>query len=271
MTNVDLSGRDPVLLEVEPPVAVVRLQDVTGRNRISGPLGDGLRAALGRAAAHPEVRAVVLEGLPDVFCAGGSADRMLGGHQQRVVEVWRFLRAVLDCPLPVVAAAQGHALGGGFLLALYCDVAVLSASSRYAANFLTFGFTPTGGATWLLPTVLGRPLGTEMLYTSRSYRGQELADRGAGVRVVAHDRVAAEARATALRIAAAPRACLEEVKAQLAEPVRHAAEAALHRETPAHEATVGTGEAAWRIRMLHGERLRDRPTQADPVRPGSGS
>ncbi|MEU1056496.1 polyketide synthase [Streptomyces sp. NPDC005876] len=244
-----------VVLEVDGPLATVRLDDAAGHNRLSAPLRTAMADALRDAAADPRVRAVVLEGLPGMFSAGGSVDQMLSPHEQRIVPVWRFLRAVVDCPLPVVAAAQGHALGGGFLLALYCDVTVLSDRSRYAANFLTYGFTPVLGATYLLPAKLGAALGTEMLYSARSYRGRELAERGAGVSVTAHDKVRAEAQRTALRIAQAPRDALERLKAQLREETLGRAQAALAREIPDHEATIGGAEARRRIRALHGERI----------------
>ncbi|MEU6263780.1 polyketide synthase [Saccharopolyspora shandongensis] len=244
-----------VVDDVVAPVATIRLADPAGRNRLSVELRAEVIAALRKAAADPAVRAVVLAGLPDIFCAGASAEQMLGTRDQRIVAMWEFLTAVIDCPVPVVAAARGHALGGGFLLALYCDVTVLSERSRYAANFLTFGFTPVLGATHLLPAKLGQALGTEMLYAGQSYRGGELAARGAGVRVAAHDEVDAEAQRLALRIAQAPREAVELLKAQLREQARAAAETALAREIPDHEATIGSAEARRRIRGLHGERL----------------
>jgi polyketide biosynthesis enoyl-CoA hydratase PksI len=180
---------------------------------------------------------------------------MLGGPQERTWQLWALVESVMDCPVPVVAAAQGHALGGGFLLALYCDATVLSDRSRYSANFLAYGFTPTLGATYLLPAKLGAALGTEMLYSGRGLRGRELSDRGGGVVVARHDQVPAEARRLALRIAQAPRDCLERLKAQLVRETRAQAESAMAREIPDHEATIGGDEARRRIRLLHGERL----------------
>ncbi len=248
-----LADRETVVLAVDPPIATVRLNDSEGRNRFSGELLTGVIDALERAAADPAVRAVVLEGLPEVFCAGGSVQHMLGDHEHRIVPAWQFLRSVLDCPIPVVAAAQGHAIGGGLLLALYCDAAVLSERSRYAVNFLTYGFTPVLGATFLLPTVMGTALGTEMLYSGRGYCGRELAARGAGVAVAAHDKVRGDAHRLAGRIAQAPRGVLETVKRQVRLPVLDGALAALEREIPAHEKSIGSAEARDRIRLLHGE------------------
>jgi polyketide biosynthesis enoyl-CoA hydratase PksI len=239
-----------VLLREEPPVAVIRLVDEAGRNRISVGLRSGLIAALRRAAANEANRAIVLAGLPEMFCAGAPAERMLGGRTGRVEEMWELVRSVLECPIPVVAAAQGHAFGGGLLLALYADVTVLSERSRYSANFARYGFTPILGATYLLPAMLGRALGTEMLYTGANYSGRALADRGAGVRVCQHDTVRAVAEQAARDLACAPRQTVELLKRQLRAPVRRAALRALRREAADHEATIATAHARARIREL---------------------
>lgn len=246
---------NPVTLRRDGPVATVALRDPANRNRLTPAVRAGLAAAMAEAADDPAVRAVVLTGLPDVFCAGAAADQMLGAHEERTGAVWELLRAVLACPLPVVAAAAGHALGGGLLLALCGDVTVLGDTSRYAANFLTFGFTPVLGATHLLPAAFGPALGAEMLYTGRSYRGRELAERGAGVVVTGHDRVAAEAGRIATRIAQAPRDALVRTKALVAGPRRERVAEAHRRELADHEQTIRSPEARRRIRGLHGQRL----------------
>ncbi|HEY4456342.1 MAG TPA: enoyl-CoA hydratase-related protein [Pseudonocardiaceae bacterium] len=75
-----------VLLREEPPVAVIRLVDEAGRNRISVGLRSGLIAALRRAAANEANRAIVLAGLPEMFCAGAPAERMLGDRADRITE-----------------------------------------------------------------------------------------------------------------------------------------------------------------------------------------
>ncbi|MGA6161808.1 enoyl-CoA hydratase-related protein [Amycolatopsis magusensis] len=237
-------------MTTEPPIAVVRLDDEQGRNLLAEPVRTALVAALESAGAERGVHALVLCGRDDVFCAGAPARRMLAGPRERGDEMWELVRAVLDCPVPVVAAAQGHALGGGLLLALYADITVFSERSRYSAAFTRFGCTPTLGASYLLPAKLGQALGTEMLYTGRAYAGRELAARGAGTRVTSHDRVEDAARRAARLLAGAPRQTVELLKARLAEPVRLAAREAFAQELPGHELTIGTPEVRARIRAF---------------------
>ena len=236
---------------LEAPLALVTLADAPHNNGITPALRAALPAALGEAAARPDIRVIVLGGLPRIFCSGGTREDLTAEDDVRTTQAWDFVRAAADCPLPVVASAQGHAIGGGLLLALYADAVVLSDRSSYSANFLTYGFTPCLGATHLLPAVLGRTLGTEMLYTGRPYRGRELADRGVAVNIAAHDDVPQRAHALARRIAQAPRTTLLLLKQQLAAPARELALAALVRELPHHTATLSTPQARHRITALY--------------------
>ncbi|MEU2995011.1 enoyl-CoA hydratase-related protein [Streptomyces sp. NPDC001758] len=209
-----------------------------------------LTDAFATAADDPEARVVLLKGTPEFFCSGAAPELMLGDGNDRADQWGRLLLAVLDCPLPTVAAAQGRALGGGLLLALSCDVKVLSHNSRYAANFLVHGFTPIGGS--LVPAAMGPTLGSEMLYTGRTYRGRELAERGAGVLVVPHEDVDREASRNAARIAQAPRNSLELMKQQLSSGIREQVKGALAAETAAHLESSLSAESLRRVNMLHG-------------------
>ncbi|MEU3520617.1 polyketide synthase [Streptomyces sp. NPDC006654] len=246
-----VSESPTVTIRSEPPLAQVTLADSSHGNRITPEVRTALPAALREAAANPSTHVIVLAGLPGVFCAGGTLEDLTANEDVRTPQGWDFVRAAADCPLPVVVAAQGHAIGGGLLLALYADVTVLSETSSYAANFLTYGFTPCLGATHVLPAVLGQALGTEMLYTARPYRGRELAARGAGVTVAPHDEVLPRAHALARRIAQAPRRTLELLKQEMAAPARQLAQAALERELVHHTTTLTAPETQRRIAELY--------------------
>ncbi|MGW0605902.1 enoyl-CoA hydratase-related protein [Streptomyces sp. NPDC002640] len=232
-----MTGRTTVTRAVEPPLGVVRLTDVRGGNRIDDPLWRTFEAALRAVVSEPEVRVVLVEGLPGMFCSGLASEPLRDARHRVPGGLGRFADVLVRCPLPVVTAAQGHALGGGLLFALSADAVVLSLTSSYAANFMSLGFTPCMGATYLLPHVLGAALGQEMLLTGRPYRGAELAARGAGVDVTSHPQVPVHARRTALRIARAPRRSLELLKERFArERLAHLARA-MEAEVAAHDET----------------------------------
>jgi polyketide biosynthesis enoyl-CoA hydratase PksI len=230
-------------LDVVPPLAVITMRAAPG-NHITEPLMREVRTAFAAASSNEQVKTVVLEGLPAVYCAGAPGDLLRSATGASSTDAGLdFVHAPLNCSLPVVAAAQGHAIGGGLYLALYCDVAVFSERSCYGVPFLGLGFTPSLGGTYIVPQRLGRSLGTEMLLTGRNYRGEELARRGAGVAVAPHDHVRAAAFATAERICAAPRRTLQLFKQQAASRLRDAAVAAMRLERPAHDATMQSAAA----------------------------
>lgn len=237
-----------VNLAWEGRTAVVRMEDRDGRNTFSAALCDGLVDAVERAAADERTRVVLVEGMPELFCAGGSQRELVNfARGEGGFETDDFFRVFARCPLPVVAAVRGHAIGGGLVLALYADCAVLSERSVYAANFMRYGFTPGMGATHLLPASFGRQLGNEMLYSGANYRGGELRERGAPIRVVPHAEVPHTARELALSMADAPRPSLELLKRELAAPLLEATDAAIAREAAMHRTSFRLPEVHGRI------------------------
>ncbi|WGF87507.1 polyketide synthase [Marinivivus vitaminiproducens] len=179
-------------------VAVIEMADREGRNTFTHALVEGLGHALRRVADDASVKVVVIHGYESIFCAGGTQEELLTLAEHKVTfDAHDFYRCLLDCSVPVIAAMQGHALGGGLVFGLYADLVVLSQESLFAANFMKYGITPGMGATLLLPMKLGVPLAGEMLFSARGYHGGTLRDRGIGMPVVPR----ADTVATALKLA----------------------------------------------------------------------
>jgi polyketide biosynthesis enoyl-CoA hydratase PksI len=117
-------------------IAVIEMADRDGRNTFTEALVAGLGRALQQVADDPDLRVVVIHGYDSYFSAGGTLQELLEvAEHKQTFDAHNFYRALLDCPLPVVAAMQGHALGGGLVFGLYADVVVLSEESLYGANF----------------------------------------------------------------------------------------------------------------------------------------
>ncbi|MGV4982351.1 polyketide synthase [Streptomyces sp. NRAIS4] len=240
--------QDVVGLSWQGPVAVLRMADHRGRNTFGPELSRGLVAAVERAVAEPRTRVLLVEGMPELFCAGGSQRELVNfARGEGSFDTDDFFRVFARCPLPVVASVQGHAIGGGLVLALYADAAVFSERSVYTGNFMRYGFTPGMGATHLFPARFGAELGREMLYTARNYRGAELRERGAPVRVVPHDKVPGTALDLAMSMSSAPRPSLELLKADLTAPLLAATDAAIAREAAMHRTSFRLPEVMERI------------------------
>jgi polyketide biosynthesis enoyl-CoA hydratase PksI len=211
---------NPVQVQISGRIAAVRMADESGRNRFNPELSRGVIDGFARAVADPEVRVVLLLGLPDVFSGGATEDDLLDDRADSVRIGYEVLSTVAECPVPVIAAARGHAIGGGLSLTLSADMVVLNERARYSANFVGYGFTPPRSSRVLMAAWLGAPLAAEMLYTGRAYAGRELAGRAPAVRAVASEDVEPAAYETAQRVAMAPRRTLELLKAQLVRRLR---------------------------------------------------
>jgi polyketide biosynthesis enoyl-CoA hydratase PksI len=245
-----MSDHGPVSVDVDGHVATVRMTDEAARNAVTPAMTTALPKALDEAVDDPATRVVLVTGLPHVFATGAAKEYLLR-FDRAVMEP--FMRAFAHCPLPVVAAMQGHALGGGLTQGLYADVPVLSERSVYAANFANYGLAPEYGTTWLLSARLGTTLGAEMLLSARGYRGAELRARSAPVRVVPHHEVLPVSLALARGIARAPRRTLELLKTQLAGQLLRASDEAIAVELGPHEEAWASPERRRMVAERYGD------------------
>lgn len=164
-------------------VVVVAMEDRATRNSLTAELGDEMEAAFAAIAARPEARVVVLHGYDSYFSCGGTRDQLIAIAERRMKYTdITFFDLCRRCDLPVVAALQGHAIGGGLALGLHADFQVLGEECLYTANFMAYGFTPGMGSTYTLPRRFGEHLAWEMLFTGANYRGAELRARRARAR-----------------------------------------------------------------------------------------
>lgn len=137
---------------------------------------EALRAVARGIEAEAALRVIVIEGGARQFCAGADRATLLRPDAASTIDtlVGEVARTVLSFPVPTIAAMSGHAIGGGFIVGLWCDAAIMAEESLYSANFLELGFTPGMGSTVLLPEVFGAHLARELLLTGRALTGAEL-------------------------------------------------------------------------------------------------
>jgi polyketide biosynthesis enoyl-CoA hydratase PksI len=237
----------------EGGVATVTLADPASGNALGEAVVHALRDAFAGAGREAATRAVVLAADGDTFSSGAPRDllvRLTAGALRPSDIV--LPRALLDCPIPVIAAMAGHATGGGFALGLAADIVVLARESRYGFTFMNLGFTPGMGSTALCEHVLSPAIAHELLYTGELRRGADFTRTGVN-HVVARQDVAACAHAIATRIAEKPRPAVEALKRTLSLPRRRAFEASLTLESLMHEVTFRAPGAAGRIEEAYVE------------------
>src|SRR5215813_11576827 len=164
------------------------------------------------------VRAIVLESAGKHFCAGAdftgrsTAGRVSGNGAGELYE--QALR-LFQAPLPVVAAVQGAAVGGGLGLACAADFRVASPQSRFSANFARLGLHHGFGLTVTLPAIVGQQRALEMLYTGRRVGGEEAARIGLADRLADPDGLRAAAHELAAEIAASAPCAVRSIRATM--------------------------------------------------------
>jgi len=159
-------------------------------------------------------RAIVLASAGKNFCAGADfTGRSTAGSVNSgggAGELYQQALRLFEAPLPVVAAVQGAAVGGGLGLACAADFRVASPQSRFSANFAMIGLHHGFGLTVTLPAIVGQQRATELLYTGKRINGEQaerigLADRVVGaeaLRPTAHDLASEIASAAPLAVRA---------------------------------------------------------------------
>ncbi len=188
--------------EEGPGIAVLTMDDGEGRNVFSDRFIERFLEALDELERHVRPKVLILRGRPDVFCGGAEKQALLDLCDGKVTVVDLVLsERLVAAPFPVVAAVEGHAVGGGLVLALCSDMVVAARESRYGAVFMNLGFTPGMGATVLLQELVGPFTANEMMFTGKRFRGSELEGRGTHFNyILPRERVFPKARDIALQI-----------------------------------------------------------------------
>lgn len=177
-----------------------------------------------------DCRAIVLCSEGKHFCAG--ADFSQGGlGEQRVKEtrlIYQAAQRIFEIPVPVVAAVQGSAVGGGLGLACAADFRVAAPSSRFHANFSALGFHQGFGLSVSLPRIVGPQIASRLLLTAERLTGEAASDIGLVDVLVADGEVRESAtqlaRTLASRAPLAVRSIRETLRAGLADEVREVLE-----------------------------------------------
>jgi polyketide biosynthesis enoyl-CoA hydratase PksI len=208
--------------EIEPCIIQLTMQDRLNKNTFSEELMLGLIHAFEEIRENLNCKVVILTGYDSYFASGGTQDSLIGIYEGKLKFTdGNIYSLALDCRVPVIAAMQGHGIGGGFVMGLYSDFVILSRESVYTANFMKYGFTPGMGATYILQKKLGFSLAEELLLNAGTYRGAELEKRGIPFPVLPREEVLEHAIQLAREVAEKPRVSLITLKDHLVAQIRN--------------------------------------------------
>jgi enoyl-CoA hydratase/carnithine racemase len=250
---------EAVRYHTEDAVGVITLDRPDNRNSMTPELLDAFVAASASALADADIRCVVVTGTGSCFSSGADfkanlqRDAPAAPHERSYAMYAPFL-SLLDIAVPVIGALNGHAVGGGFGLALVCDLRIGALDAKYGANFVKLGLAPGMAISYLLPRLVTLARANELLFTGRLVDGREAEALGILNRAVPAGDVLAEAMLLARSIAAnaplAVRATKQAIRRGLDLHVREAALA----EAFAQAETLVTDDAREGIAALLAKR-----------------
>jgi 2-(1,2-epoxy-1,2-dihydrophenyl)acetyl-CoA isomerase len=253
---------DTVRWGLDGAVATITLNRPQARNALNVEMKNSLLAALGRAAADPAVRAVVITGAGDAFCAGQDLrehGEFLAAGGQALDTVRRhynpIIMAIATMPKPVIAAINGSAAGAGVSLALACDLRVASRGASLLMAFARVGLGADSGSSWTLQRLAGTARAAELLMLAEPVPADQALAAGLVTSVVDDDELADAAGALAARLAAGPTAAYAAIKTALAFAATHDLAEALEKEAQLQEDLGRTADhRAATSAFLHKER-----------------
>ena len=228
-----------VNLTLDGAVARVELQRPERLNAINAELLQDFAQALRQAQADPGVEVIILHGAGRAFCAGDDLKdfslQSAGDEQARefVEAIQLITHLIIDAEPVVIAAVHGWAVGGGIEWMMGCDLVVLAEDTRAFFPEVELGLFITGGASTLLPHLVGLHKAKEMLLLGERYDAGQLFELGLANRVVPNTELMPTVDAMARRIAGLPPTARKNAKHVLNRAFREPVAQAIERETEA--------------------------------------
>ena len=250
-----------IKLSVVNNIGYVAMEDREYKNTFSMQFVSGLKETFALIDQNPQIKVVIIHGFDNYFSCGGTKEELIGlyegigktGSEKVQFDDLKFHDLLLNCEVPVIAAMQGHAIGGGLAFGSFADIIVLAEEAIYNAIFMKYGFTPGMGATYIIPRKFGALLGNEMLYTAKNYYGKELKERGAPAKIVSKRDVIPTAVEIAEELADKPIGSLKLLKEHLTQEMRRELPLYIENELHMHEKSFVQQEVRDRIESKFGK------------------
>ena len=199
-------GYQTILCDKSDRIAVITLNRPKNMNALKSQLLEELDCAIADIACDEEIKVVILTGNEKFFAAGADITEI--DTIENSVDVHRFIHLVQnvinrieDLEKPVIAAVCGLALGGGFELALACDIRLAAENAVFALPEIKLGLIPGGGGTQRLSRLIGTGLAKELVYTGNTIDAHETLRIGVVNKVYPLVSLMDEAKKVALKMA----------------------------------------------------------------------
>jgi enoyl-CoA hydratase/carnithine racemase len=226
-------------------VATIEIARPEKKNALTVEMYQSMADAINAASEDPAVRALLITGQPGIFTSGNDLQDFLNRARPHIDEspVFRFMRSLIQCDKPVVAAVTGAAIGIGTTMLLHCDFVYVSDEARLSMPFVSLGLVPEFGSSVLVPRLMGGRRAAEKLLLGDAFTGETAVECGIANAVLPAAEVLPHARRVAERFNALPPGSVRESKRLLREPDRAALLDAVKREAAIFTAQLASAEA----------------------------
>ena len=206
-------------------VASIEIARPEKKNALTADMYTAMAQALADAKADGSVRAVLITGQPGIFTSGNDIEDFMSrppgqGSDSAEAPVFRFMKALVDCDKPVVAAVTGAAIGVGTTLLLHCDFVYVSDEARLAMPFVGLGLVPEYASSLLVPQLMGPRRAAEKLLLGDPFTGEQAVECGIANAVLPAGEVMAHARRVAERFNHLPPGAVRDAKRLMRAPQR---------------------------------------------------
>jgi 2-(1,2-epoxy-1,2-dihydrophenyl)acetyl-CoA isomerase len=193
-----------VIIETHENTAIIKLNYPRKYNAIDSQLAAELAEFTTAVRYDSSIRAVVLTGAGDNFCSGGDLQQLqsltMDEGKAMLASIHTFILNLVEMEKPVVAAINGAAAGLGFSLALACDLLVAGENAKFSQGFVKIGLAPDGGATWILPRLIGLYKAKQLFFTGDMIDAAQAYSLGLLAKVVSDEEVFSTALAQAKKL-----------------------------------------------------------------------
>lgn len=218
-------------------VSIITLNNPRELNALSTTLLRELDGLIQELCGDAALRVIIVTGEGKAFCAGANIAEMKDYNRAEAEEYSRFGNSVMErlstAPMPVIAAVNGYALGGGLELALACDIRLASEKAKLGFPEVKLGIMPGFGGTQRLSRLIGASKAMELIFTADNLSAEQALAYGIINKVYEHDSLMPEALALAAKIAGNSAVGVRQAKRAIKDGASVALDRALEIETAA--------------------------------------
>jgi enoyl-CoA hydratase/carnithine racemase len=233
-----------IRVETKDRVLRIEIARTDKKNALTQDMYRAMLAALEKADADAQVRAILIHGARDCFTAGNDLKDFLesspGGGPRAS---FQFIQALPKVAKPLIAAVGGAAVGVGTTMLLHCDLVYASQGARFQMPFVPLGLVPEASSSLLLPMIAGYQRAAELLLLGQPFGAEKAFAAGFVTEIVPEAELLEYARNAAAAIAALPPASVRAAKALMKRPLLQAIAAQMDEESRIFSERLQSGEA----------------------------